>query len=425
MNLVVHQVRQLQHVDVAHGDRQFELLARHAVAQRGLARSGQARARQQRLDFRLAGAVEYGRSHEHTLFKSRSQCFELILTQVADSVGQHSVLEQSLEIAPNRFCAVVLLEQLTNLQTQFMTRPSEVRFKNLSHVHTAGHAERVQDDLDWRSILEVRHVLFRQNARDHALVPVASGHFVADAQLALHGDVNLHQLDDARWQLIALGQLIFLFVDDLLEHIDLARGHFLDLVDLLVHPRILVGVLDPLQVARRDALDRIAVQNRILGQQPLVGALVVQIGLHFLAAQQSFQALEALIGQNSDLVRKVLFELRDLVAFDGLGALVLLLAVAREDLHVYHDAFDSRRAVERSVAHVPGFFAEDRAQQFLFRRQLSLTLRRNLADDDVALLDAGADADHTRFVQISQRGLTHVRNVARHFLGTKLRVAGF
>jgi len=41
---------------------------------------------------------------------------------------------------------------------------------------------------------------------------------------------------------------------------------------------------------------------------------------------------QALIGQNPDLVRKVLFELRDLVAFDRLGALVLFLAFAREDL---------------------------------------------------------------------------------------------
>src|SRR5208282_1932735 len=425
VNLVVHQVRELQHVDVTHRDRLFELLARHAVAQGGLARGGQARALQQRLDFRLPSAVEYGRSHEHAIFQSWGQRFEFILTHVGDRVREHGVLEQSFEIAADGFGTSVLLQQLRNLQTQFIARPSEVGFKNLPHVHTAGHTERVQDDLDRRSILEVRHILFRQNARDHALVAVAPGHFVADAQLALHRDVHLHQLDHARRQLIALGQLVFLFVDDLLEHVDLARGHFLDLVNLLVHPRILVGVLDPLQVTGRDAFDRVAVQNRVLGQQPLVGALVVQIGLHFLAAQQAFQALQALIGQNSNLVRKVLLELRDLVAFNGPGALVLLLAFSRENLHVHHDAFDSRRAVERSVAHVAGFFAEDRAQQFLFRRQLGLTLRRNFADDDVTLLDAGADADHARFVQLSQRRFTHVRNVARHFLGTELRVASF
>src|SRR6202521_1584633 len=401
VNLVVHQVRQLQHVDVAHRDRQFELLARHAVSESGLAGCRKARTSQQRLDFRLPGAVEHGRSHEHALLKRRSHRFELIFTHVGDGVGQYGVLDQSFEIAADSLCTSVLLQQFRDLQTQFMTRPSEVGFKNLSHVHTAGHAERVQNDLDRRSILEVRHVLFRQDARDHALVPVPSGHLVADAQLALHGDVHLDQLDNARRQFIALGQLLFLFVDDLLEHIDLARGHLLDLVDLLVHPRILVGILDTLQVAGGDAFDLVAIEDVALRQKPLVGALVVQIGLHFLAPQQAFQTLQALIDQNSDLVRKVLFELRDLVAFNRLGALVLLLALAREYLHIHHDAFDSGWAVERSVAHVAGFFAKDRAQQLLFRRQLSLALRRNLADDDVALLDSGADADHTRFVQIS------------------------
>ncbi len=82
------------------------------------------------------------------------------------------------------------------------------------------------------------------------------------------------------------------------------------------------------------------------------------------------------------------------VAFDGLGALVLFLALAGEDLHVHDHALDARRAVERSVANVAGLFAEDGAQQFFFRRELGLALGRDLADQDVALLDRGADADH-------------------------------
>ena len=162
-----------------------------------------------------------------------------------------------------------------------------------------------------------------------------------------------------------------------------------------------------------------------LGQQALVGALVVQVGLHFLAAQDVFQALQALVGQNSDFVRKVLFQLRDLRAFDELGALVLFLALAREDLHVDDDALDARRAVERSVAHVAGFFAEDGAQQLFFRRELGLALRRDLAHEDVALLDAGADADHARFVQIAQHGFADVGNIARDFFRTQLGVARF
>ena len=79
-------------------------------------------------------------------------------------------------------------------------------FENLAHVHTGRHAERVEDDFDRLSVFEVRHVLFRQNARDHALVAVTAGHLVADTQLALHGDVDLDQLDHARRQFVALGE---------------------------------------------------------------------------------------------------------------------------------------------------------------------------------------------------------------------------
>ena len=62
-----------------------------------------------------------------------------------------------------------------------------------------------------------------------------------------------------------------------------------------------------------------------LGEQALVGALVVQVGLHFLPPQDVFQALQALVGENADFVRQVLLQLGDLRGFDGLGALVFLL----------------------------------------------------------------------------------------------------
>jgi len=49
-------------------------------------------------------------------------------------------------------------------------RPSKVSFKNLTHIHTAGHTKRIEHNLDRRSIFEVRHILLRQNACDDALV---------------------------------------------------------------------------------------------------------------------------------------------------------------------------------------------------------------------------------------------------------------
>ena len=140
-----------------------------------------------------------------------------------------------------------------------MTRPAKVGLENLSDVHTARNAKWIEHDFNRRAIFEVRHILFRQDPGNYALVPVTSGHFVAHAQLAFHGDVSFDQLDHARRQLVALGEFFFPLVDDLFENVDLTRGHFFDLIDLLIHPRIFVGVLNTLQVPCGNPLDGVAV----------------------------------------------------------------------------------------------------------------------------------------------------------------------
>ena len=81
------------------------------------------------------------------------------------------------------------------------------------------------------------------------------------------------------------------------------------------------------------------------------------------------------------------------MVLDVTRALVLLRALAGEDARVDDDAADARRDLERAVAHVAGLLAEDRAEELLFGRELGLALRRDLADEDVARLHLGADAD--------------------------------
>ena len=186
------------------------------------------------------------------------------------------------------------------VQAQRLRRPAQVRFQNLSDVHTGRNAERIEHDLDRRSIGQVRHVLFRNDARDDALVAVAAGHLVADRKLALHGDVDLDQLDDAGRQFVALAQLGDLLVGDLFEHRDLARGHLFDFVDLLVEPRILV-LASRMRFRSRDSnlLDDVARQVGALGEQLLVGLFVVQVGQQLLAFEQRAQALGALVVQDA------------------------------------------------------------------------------------------------------------------------------
>ena len=118
----------------------------------------------------------------------------------------------------------LLVQHVLKLPAERETTPTEVGLEDLTDVHAARNAERVQHDVDRATVLRVRHVLFRHDAGDDALVAVASGHLVADLKLALDGDVDLHHLDHARRKLVALreaidlvAEVIFADADDLLE----------------------------------------------------------------------------------------------------------------------------------------------------------------------------------------------------------------
>ena len=89
------------------------------------------------------------------------------------------------------------------LEAELGAGPAEVRFEDLAHVHTAGHAQRVEHDLDRRAVRQERHVLAGQDLGDHALVAVAAGHLVADGNHPLGGDVDLDHLQHAAGELVA------------------------------------------------------------------------------------------------------------------------------------------------------------------------------------------------------------------------------
>src|ERR1700674_4396092 len=297
-----------------------------------------------------------------------------------------------------------------------------MRFKNLSDVHTRRNAEGIQNDFHRRAVRQIRHVFFRNDSGDDALVAVAAGHFVADRKFSLHGDVALHQLDDAGRKLVALAELFLALLGDFAEHVDLARGHLLDLIDFLDQQRVLIGEAQPLEVARGDFFDDVARELGALGDQALVGLFVVQVGGERLAFEQHGKALEALVREDADFIRQVLFELENLRGLDGLVAFVFFSALAAEDFHVHDGALDARRAVEGSVAHIAGLFTEDRAEQFFFRRERGFALRSDLADQDVSRTHGSANADYAAFIEVAKKHFADVGNIARDFLGAEFRV---
>src|SRR5687767_15661041 len=375
VDLVVDQVAQLQHVDVADRDLLLERLTGHAVIQLGLAAFLlEACLIEPADDFLLGGAVEHRRRE---------------------------------------------------VQAERMRRPSEVRFEDLADVHTRRHAQRIEHDLHRRSIRQIRHVLLGQDARDDALVAMAAGHLVADRQLALHRHVDLDQLDHTGRQFVAAANLFLLLFEQLLDDLDLTLGAFFHHAQIGFQRRVIGLDLRAHEREERHLGERLHRQLIALLQQALAAELVEQISAQDLPLQHVDDALLRFVMKDANLVLQVLFHHVELVLLDRLGAVVLLDALAREDLDADDDALDARRADQRGVAHVAGLFAEDRAEQLLFRRQLGLALRRDLADQDVARLDRRADADDAAVVEIAQVAFRHVRDVARDFFRTQLGIARF
>ena len=155
--------------------------------------------------------------------------------------GRPGLLEPVLDLLLGR----AVEDRRREPQAERVRGPPEMRLENLPDVHTRRNAERIEHDLDRRAVRQVRHVLFRQDARDDALVAVAAGHLVADRQLALHRDVDLDQLDDARRQLVAAPDLLLLLLELLADDLHLPLGALLELAQILLEPRIVGLHLQP------------------------------------------------------------------------------------------------------------------------------------------------------------------------------------
>src|SRR5258706_1631775 len=160
VDLVLDEVVELDHVDVADGDRSVEELARPAVAEVDLAVLG-------------AGLLD---PIDH-------------VPRLAQ-LGLDLVLRRPVEDGGGGLLAL------------FVARPAKVRLEDLADVHPARHAERVEDDVDGRPVRQEGHVLGRQDLGDDALVAVAAGHLVADADLALLGDRHPDEPVDAGLEVV-------------------------------------------------------------------------------------------------------------------------------------------------------------------------------------------------------------------------------
>src|SRR5215210_5577011 len=128
-------MRELQHIDVADAYLLLELLTRQTVVETRLTRRSDR--------WRQAKAIVFG-------------------VRLSDVI-------LDLQLA----CTVEYRGR--EMQSKDARGPAEMRFEDLTDVHTRWHAERIENDLDRRSIRQVRHIFLGKNAGDDALVAVTSG----------------------------------------------------------------------------------------------------------------------------------------------------------------------------------------------------------------------------------------------------------
>src|SRR6478609_484050 len=241
---------------------------------------------------------------------------------------------------------------------------AEVRLEDLAHVHAGRDAEGVEDDVDGGAVGEEGHVLQREDLGDDALVAVTAGELVAHADLALLGHVDPDQLVDAGRELVALVAAEHLDVDDLAG---LAVGHLqrsvTDLAGLLTED-------GPQQPLLRGQLG--LALGRDLPDQDVTGA---DLGTDADDA--------ALVEVGQDLVGEVRDVPGDLLRAElGVtGVDLVLLDVDRREHVVLHQALGQDDGVLEVVA-LPRHEGDD---EVLAQRQLAVLGGRRVSED-VALV---------------------------------------
>ena len=201
-----------------------KLVAGASVVEFRLPAVGQSRALQHLEDFLFARAVEHRRGDMDSRQRLAREPEHVALGQLVDEVVALLVGIEFLELALHLGRRGVGFQILFEAASQFARGISEMSLEDLADVHARGHAQRIEHDIDRRSVGQIRHVFFGQNPRQHALVAMASRHLVAHLQAALHGDEHLDHLDDAGRKFVARLQALLLGAVVLLDRLDVG-GH--------------------------------------------------------------------------------------------------------------------------------------------------------------------------------------------------------
>ena len=296
---------------------------------------------------------------------------------------------------------------------------AKVRLEQLSEVHTGRHAQRVEHDIDRRSVGEERHVAARKDAGNAALVTVTAGHLVTDGEVLLVHEIYADLLDDSA--IIAEFAKFAVSVNirsGILKLSELGAERINDRVKLLGDLEI-VDVVAPVGLGKLG--ERRTVDLLVGGDDDLLRDIIHNVACDLLVEESRVESRDEFALDLLDLLGDLLLGVTACL-LRGLAVAAILGGIGGGHLNGHDNARRSRRNGEGRVAHISSLLAEDCAKETLFRAELRLALRRDLSDENVARLHLCADADDAVGTEVLESILTDVRDVARDFFGTELRV---
>src|ERR1700683_2460305 len=152
---------QLQHVDVPDRDFAVERIASASVEQAHLTGMIEPGKIEHVLDVSLLGAVEYRRRNRHAVTKIAAELHETLLVERLDGLILAVNFAQQFLERLGISLAVIEIDGIADLDTEAGTSPAEMRLQDLTDIHTARHAEWIENDVPRRPIGEERRVLER------------------------------------------------------------------------------------------------------------------------------------------------------------------------------------------------------------------------------------------------------------------------
>ena len=95
----------------------------------------------------------------------RGHLLDVVVAELVEPLRELRVaVEDLLDVLADLLRAELGLEHVLELPAEDARAPAEVGLEDLPDVHARRNAERVEDDVDRAAVLEVRHVLFGQDA---------------------------------------------------------------------------------------------------------------------------------------------------------------------------------------------------------------------------------------------------------------------